>query len=221
MPDAYLRCPMIGRSASYPRGMIFSWTISPRIPAMAARPLLSSMARLESFSSSSKSSHPKSMYPFRKSPTNSFPAPGTSFMKPISRNPTKAISWTSPEVGMESGPTRAATPLGKESKESPFKSMLPGRWIPARVVICPRKASIQIRPCLISTYRRRSNRSWSTSPLRSPRGSKNPSGGWAPSSSSNALTAVEVAFCCAGAKAAAVAMREAKMADFILRYYFI
>ena len=54
--NIYWRCPMMGRSGSYPRGTISSWTISPRIPIMAARPLLSSMARLESLVSSSKSS---------------------------------------------------------------------------------------------------------------------------------------------------------------------
>jgi hypothetical protein len=40
---------MMGSSGSYPKGMINSWTMRPRMPIMAARPLLSSMARLESF----------------------------------------------------------------------------------------------------------------------------------------------------------------------------
>ena len=63
----------------------------------------------------------------------------------------------------------------------------------------------------------RSNFSWSPSATR-PRGSKNPRGGWAPSSSSKAmLVATEVrAACFAGAKAAAEAIREARMAVFIL-----
>ena len=64
---------MIGRSASYPSGMISSWTISPRIPNIAARPLFNSTPRLKSFSSSSNSSQPKSMYPLRKWTTISLP----------------------------------------------------------------------------------------------------------------------------------------------------
>jgi hypothetical protein len=48
-------------------------------------------------------------------------------MKVHSSTPMKETSCTNPAVGMESGPMKAVTPLGKESK--------------ARVVICPRKAS--------------------------------------------------------------------------------
>jgi hypothetical protein len=49
-----------------------------------------------------------------------------------------------------------------------------------------------------------------------PKGSKNPSGGWAPSSSSKARTAEEVLATGAGAKAAAEPMRAAMIADFML-----
>ena len=45
---------------------------------------------------------------------------------------------------------------------------------------------------------------------------KKPKGGWAPSSSSKAFKEEEVEACFAGAKAAAVAIREARMAVFIL-----
>mmetsp|Transcript_16306 Transcript_16306/g.37365 ORF Transcript_16306/g.37365 Transcript_16306/m.37365 type:complete len:300 (-) Transcript_16306:48-947(-) len=191
-----------------------SWTMSPRVPIMAARPLFSSMPRFWSLASSLNLSHPKSMYPLRKSPTNS-PVPSTSFMTESSRTAMKATIWARPAPGMASGPWTAPHPSGKEAKASPDLSMSPGRWIPLRVTICPRKASMQMRPCLISTNRRRSNCSWSP-PATSPRGSKNPSGGWDPRASSKAASeVVVVAACLAGAKAAAVAIRVAKTADFM------
>ena len=101
---------------------------------------------------------------------------------------------------------------------------------------------MQMRPCFNSTYRRRSNFSWSAS-ATNPRGSKKPRAvakkrklsksvahqgkrlenrslrGWAPRASSKAERAVEEAACClAGAKAAADAKREAtdRATNFIL-----
>ena len=53
----------------------------------------------------------------------------------------KAMICTDPAVGMAPVPILAAIPLGNESKESPEQSIFPGRWIPARLVIFPRKAS--------------------------------------------------------------------------------
>ncbi|KAL7466192.1 hypothetical protein ACHAXS_006488 [Conticribra weissflogii] len=95
-----------------------SWTISPRIPIMAARPLFNSIARLESLVSASNLSQPKSSAPLRKSPTNS-PSPVTSFMTKSSRKPTKATICPRPAPEIASGPEMAAHPLGKESKEFP------------------------------------------------------------------------------------------------------
>ena len=51
---------------------------------------------------------------------------------------------------------------------------------------------------------------------RRPRGSKNPTGGWTPSSDSNALRAVEALPVCTGAKAAAEAATVARTASFIM-----
>ena len=67
----------------------------------------------------------------------------------------------------------------------------------------PSIANIEIRPCLISTYLRRSNLSWSAF-LRRPIGSQKPRGGWAPSSlSKDIFKAEEAARRAGGAKAAA------------------
>lgn len=61
---------------------------------------------------------------------------------------------------------------------------------------------MEIRPCLVSTYLRRSNRAWSASFSR-PRGSQNPRGGWAPiSDSKDILRADEDAMRLVGIKAA-------------------
>merc|ERR1719253_2156330 len=94
-------------------------------------------------------------------------------------------------------------------------SMSPGRWRPARVVICPRKASWDTRPCFSSTYRSRSKVSWSAL-SRKPRGSENPRGGWAPSSDSKAAREVDCRACWAGAKAVAEATRARAATDFIM-----
>ena len=136
-----------------------------------------------------------------------------------SRNPTKNNICNLPSVGMESGPNSAARPLGYESKESPPRSRLPGTCSPARVMIFPKNASWAMRPCLTSTYRRRSKRVWPASSSR-PKGSKKPRGGCAPSSDSNAFNAVmeEVVLVTgAGANAAAEPMRRAQMTDFMVR----
>ena len=67
-------------------------------------------------------------------------------------------------------------------------------------------ASIEMRPCLVSTYLRRSNLSWSAS-LRRPRGSQKPRGAWAPKAfSKDIFMEVERATEAAGAKAAAPTM---------------
>jgi hypothetical protein len=50
--------------------------------------------------------------------------------------------------------------------------MVPGRRTPASWTRYPTTASMAMRPCLISTYRRRSNFSWSPS-ATSPKGSDN------------------------------------------------
>ena len=93
--------------------------------------------------------------------------------------------------------------------------MFPSRKRPEEVVTCPANASMAIRPCLISTKRRRSKRSWSAL-SRSPRGSQNPRGSWTPSSELNALRVVEVSATLEGANAAADAARVVRIASFIL-----
>ncbi len=97
------------------------WTISPRMPIMAARPLFSFMAHLDSLVSAFKKSHPKPMVPFWKSPGKS---PGAvplaeSFITPSSRAPTNKTIWARPDPEMASGPLMVAQLLGKELKECP------------------------------------------------------------------------------------------------------
>ncbi len=57
------------------------------------------------------------------------------------------------------------------------------------------------------------------SPESMPKGTKNPRGGWTPSSSSKALRAVAALPVGAGAKAAAEPIRAAMMADFMLEMF--
>jgi hypothetical protein len=109
-----------------------------------------------------------------------------------------------------------AQPAGMSANLVPSRAMSPGRRKPAAVTRYPTTPNMQIRPCLISTNRRRSNLAWSPS-ATSPSGSKNPSGATAPKSSSKAMfRAVEVLPCWAGAKAAAEAAREARTASFMV-----
>mmetsp|Transcript_102634 Transcript_102634/g.294061 ORF Transcript_102634/g.294061 Transcript_102634/m.294061 type:complete len:219 (-) Transcript_102634:273-929(-) len=151
-----------------------------RMPICAARPLLSSMARFWSFCSGENLSQPKSMKPLRKSPGNS-PRPVTSRMTRISRAPQKRTICQKPAAGSLE---KAARPVGTSAKASSFElEIMPGRRMPFEVTMWPRTASIDTRPCLSSTLRRRSKRSWSTFSTR-PIGSQKPSGFCAPSSAS-------------------------------------
>ena len=92
-------CPTIGSDPPN-----FSWTIKPRMPIIAARPLLSSMARFDSFVSSSNLFHADLKVPLRKSPGNSFPNPGMSFITAISNRPMKEKICSAPLTGIASGP---------------------------------------------------------------------------------------------------------------------
>mmetsp|Transcript_23515 Transcript_23515/g.45804 ORF Transcript_23515/g.45804 Transcript_23515/m.45804 type:complete len:224 (+) Transcript_23515:520-1191(+) len=147
-----------------------SCTMSARMPICAARPLFSSMPRLDAFSSSVKLSQPKSMKPLRKSPGNS-PVPSTSFITKSSRKPTNAKICARPAAGTTES---ALMPVGTDANGRPNESS-PGRRTPADVTTWPRIASIQMRPCFSSTYRSRSNFSWSPSATR-PSGSYTPCG---------------------------------------------
>mmetsp|Transcript_21698 Transcript_21698/g.55860 ORF Transcript_21698/g.55860 Transcript_21698/m.55860 type:complete len:216 (-) Transcript_21698:31-678(-) len=164
----------------------FSCTMSARMPICAARPLLSSIARLESLVSSSNESQPKSSAPLRKSPTNSLPVPSMSFITASSRKPTNAKICARPAAGTTES---AARPVGTSANGRPYASS-PGRRMPADVTTWPRTASMQMRPCLISTKRRRSKRSWSA-PSSRLSGSMKPSGGCAPSSDSKPIETAE------------------------------
>ena len=156
-----------------------SFTMSPRIPIMKARPLFISMSRLDRLVSSSKVSQPKSRALLRKSPGNS-DSSVTSFIIAISRAPKKRKIYMRPSWGETFGPDMDAHPLSMDSKEVPEWSISTNRWIPLRVTICLRKVSCATRLCFTSTYWRRSNRSWLAS-ASMPRISKKPRGAWAPS----------------------------------------
>mmetsp|Transcript_2833 Transcript_2833/g.5967 ORF Transcript_2833/g.5967 Transcript_2833/m.5967 type:complete len:211 (-) Transcript_2833:17-649(-) len=195
--------------------LIPSCTIRPKIPSCAARPLFSSMPRLESFSSSENESQPKSIAPFLKSPTNSA-SPVMSFITASSRKPAKKKICTRPKGGTAES---AASPVGMSANLSPSMSMLPGRRMPEAVTTWPSTASMHTRPCLISTSRRRSKRSWSAF-SKIPRGSQKPRGGCAPTSVSKAFRALEVWAAFGATKAAAEPRQRARTAarNIVERY---
>mmetsp|Transcript_55708 Transcript_55708/g.118497 ORF Transcript_55708/g.118497 Transcript_55708/m.118497 type:complete len:212 (-) Transcript_55708:808-1443(-) len=147
-----------------------SCTMSPKMPIWAARPLLSSMALFFILVASSNLSQPKSSAPLRKSPTNSASLSSQSASRlTISATAKKAIICARIVLpsSVEARAPQALKPAGTSAGKL-------GKRYPEAVVRYPTTASMEMRPCLSSTSRRRSNRSWSAS-FSSPRGSKKPS----------------------------------------------
>ena len=155
------------------------WHMAPKTPNWAARPFWISTLRARSRASGSViwvvNGYPPGMRPGAPS----YP-PGRSWGPPVywlagmamvSAIPPKRRIWARPRGGVLAKAPKPVPML--ENGTSPARSIVPGNVMPSSWTSIPTKASMAIRPCLISTARRRAKPSVSS---RRPRGSKRSSG---------------------------------------------